>query len=181
MTFEAVDQIYHGTGNEDRLLRWFRSIFNSIQVGVLVIDAKTKIIVDINDAAALMIGSRREDIVGNSCGLCCCLSSNGKCPVIDLGIDIEDELCTLIRKDGSKIDILVTITSAFRNNRRFLIRSFVDISSCREDEEDWVEAERLLRDNIFKMRKIYNNVENATKIKQDLYRALGYDGENIDE
>jgi transcriptional regulator with PAS, ATPase and Fis domain len=173
MVYEIVGQIYHGTGNEDRLLRWFRSVFNSIQVGVLVVDAKTKIVVDINNAAALMIGSKREDIVGNSCVSCCCLSISNKCPVIDLGIDIEDELCTLVRKDGSKINILVTITSAFRNNRRFLIRSFVDIGSCKEDEKDWAEAEQLLRDNIFKMKKVCNNVKDADKVK---YRALSYGG-----
>jgi len=183
MVIEVMAGLNRNIIDTEKLLHWSKSVFNSIQVGILIVDVETKIVVDINPAAALMIGSRREDIVGSQCSSWCyCLSKNGKCPVIDLGIDIEDELHVLTRKDGSKLDILVTITSAILDNRKFLIKSFVDVSGCREDEEDWSEVEKLLSDNIIKTKKIYSSVnKNLSKVKQNLYKALNYSEEDKNE
>ena len=127
MAFEvAVDPYYINVVDKEKLLYWSKSLFNSIQVGILVIDVETKIVVDVNSAAALMIGSRREDIVGSPCTSCCfCSSKTGKCPVIDLGMDVENELHVLNRKDGTKLDILVNITSSILDDRKFLVESFV--------------------------------------------------------
>ena len=164
--------------DRERLLHWSKLLFDSIHVGILIVDAETKIIIDINPAAALMIGFRIEDIVGKTCSsYCSCLSEDGKCPVIDLDIDIENELKVLSRKDGSKLDILVSVTSSILNNRKFLIKSFVDVSSCVVDKEDWNGVEKLLSDNISKTKEMYNNRntnKNISKVKQDLYNALDY-------
>ena len=46
--------------NEKRI----RAIFNTVQAGILILDAETKHIVDLNPAAAQMIGSPRENIIG---------------------------------------------------------------------------------------------------------------------
>ncbi len=180
MVVEVKAGLPNDIDNERLLLHWSRSLFNSIQVGIMVVDVETKIIVDINPAAALMIGSMREDIVGSQCtSFCACMSKDGRCPVIDLGMDVENELYTLVRKDGSKLDILVTITSSILNNRKFLIKSFVDVSSCREDKEDWSEVEKLLSDNISKTKSMYDNTnKNMSEAKKKLYTALNYIGEN---
>lgn len=180
MVVEMVTSLNQNIIDKDGLLHWSKSLFNSIQVGILVVDVETKIIVDINPAAALMIGSSREDIVGSQCTSCCsCLSKTGKCPIIDLGIDVENELHVLNRKDGSKLDILVTITSSILNGRKFLVKSFVDVSSCVIDKNAWSEVEKLLSDNIIKTKKMCSNTnKNISKVKQNLYKALDYNGEN---
>jgi len=182
MAFEvAVDPYYINVVDKEKLLHWSKSLFNSIQAGILVIDVETRVIVDINYAAALMIGSSREDIVGSSCTTYCCLCKNEKCPVIDLGMDIESGSYVLTRKDGSKLDILVSITSLILYDRKFLIESFVDVSSCKEDKEDWSEMEKLLSDNIIKTKKMYSNIDkNISEAKQKLYKALDYSGEDND-
>jgi len=183
MVFKVMADPYISIIDKEKLLYWSKSIFDSIQVGILIVDVETKIIVDINSAAALMIGSRKEDIVGSPCASrCSCLSETGKCPVIDLGMDIENELHVLTRKDGSKLDVLINVTSSILDNRRFLIKSFVDVSSCREDKEDWGEIEKLLSDNIAKTKKTHNNIDkNMSKVKQNLYKALDYSGEDKNE
>lgn len=174
MAFKVAGEIYHQDSSEE-LIHWSKSIFNSLQVGILVIDVETKTIVDVNPAAALMIGSRREDIIGNSCILYGCFGNKeGKCPVIDLGLDIEDEICTLNRKDGTELNVRVTVTSALRNNKRYLIKSFVGITGCVEKEEDWTEVEQALSNNIAEIKNIYkkNCVRDTAKVKQDLRQAL---------
>lgn len=174
MDFKVAGKIYHQNSIED-LVNWSRSIFNTLQVGILVIDAETKTVVDVNPAAALMIGLRRENIIGNSCTLYGCLGSKkGKCPVIDLGLDIEDEICTLSRKDGTKLNVQVTVTSALHNNKRYLIKSFVDVIDCVEKEEDWTEVEQVLSNNIAEIKSICkkNCVRDTARVKQDLRKAL---------
>jgi len=174
MAFKVAGEAYQHTYSEE-LIQWSKSIFNSIQVGILVIDVETKTVVDINPAAALMIGSYREDIIGNSCTLYGCLGNKkDKCPIIDLGLDIENEICTLNRKDGSKLEVMVAITSVLRNNKRYLVKSFVDVTSGNGGREDWTEVEKLLSSNIADIEDIYksNCVKTAKKIKQDLHKAL---------
>jgi len=148
---------------------WSKSVFTSLQSGILIIDADTKIIVDVNPAAALMVGLSRDDIVGNSCSLFGC--SSGRCPVIDLGLDVENEVRILVRGDGTKLYVSTTITSALCNNKRYLIENFVDIT---EYEKDMQEVEELLSNNIAEMKKAShkNPVNDAAKVKQDLHRAL---------
>ena len=179
MVIEIMAGLNQDIIDKEKLLHWSKSLFNSIQVGILVVDVETKIVVDVNPAAALMIGSRREDIVGSPCtSHCSCMSKDGKCPVIDLGMDIEDKLYVLNRKDGSKLDILVTITSSILDNRKFLIKSFVNVSNCLEDKEEWDEIEKLLSDNIAKTKKMYSNInKNSSVVRQNLYKALNYNGE----
>jgi len=164
--------------DREKLLHWSKLLFDSIHVGILIVDAETRIVIDINPAAALMIGIRTEEIVGSPCNVYCnCLSEDGKCPVIDLDIDIENELKVLNRKDGSRLDVLVSVTSSILNNRRFLIKSFVDVSSCVINNEDWNVVEKLLNDNIYKTKEMYSNPninKNISKVKQDLYKALDY-------
>jgi len=152
---------------------WSKSVFNSLQVGILIIDADTRIIVDVNPAAALMVGLRREDIVGSSCSLFGC--SHSKCPVIDLGLDVEDEVRILVRRDGTRLYVSTTVTSALWDNKRYLIENFVDITDFREKyEKDWQEVERLLSNNIAEMKKaiLKDPTNNTAQVKQDLHRAL---------
>ena len=174
MAFKVASEIYQQNGIEE-LVHWSKSIFNSLQVGILVIDVETKTVVDVNPAAALMIGSIRENIIGNSCTLYGCFGSKeGKCPIIDLGLDIEDKICTLNRKDGTELNVRVTVTSALRGNKRYLIKSFIDVAGCVEKEEDWTEVEQALSNNIAEMKSTYekNYVRDTAKVQQDLRQAL---------
>jgi len=152
---------------------WSKSVFNSLQVGILIIEAETRTIVDVNPAAAVMIGLRREDIVGNSCSLFGC--SSNKCPIIDLGLDVENEIRTLVRKDGTELYVSTTITSVLWNNKKYLIENFVNIADfMRKYEKDWQEIEELLSNNIAEMKKTIhrNPASDTAQVKQDLHKAL---------
>ena len=172
----AIDAYGKWDDNED-YIRWSKKIFDSIIVGILVVDVETKIIVDVNFAASVMIGSKKEDIIGNICSKCCCLLKNGKCPLdgTDVIMDIENEECVLLRKDGSELDVLVTITSALKNNRRFLIENFVDVSNFVGSGKEWEKAEKLLHDNILRIRNVKNQHDEDIVdqgLMRELYKAL---------
>jgi len=165
----------------DELLEWSRLLFNSIQAGVLIIDADNKAIVDLNSTAALIIGLRREEIIGKRCINYPCFKDrkcmdcmNRKCPIIELGLDIEEEEAILTRGDNSKLSLLETVSVMICRNKKFLVKSFVNISHLQGPDEDWLEAEKLLSDNIVELKNGNRNhsFEELKNNKKTLHRAL---------
>ena len=62
--------------NEERL----RTILDTIQAGVVVIDEEGHTIVDANPAALAMIGAPREQVVDRVCHEYICPTEVGRCP-----------------------------------------------------------------------------------------------------
>ena len=114
---------------------WTETILQTIQSGVLVIDARTKKIVDINRAAEEMIGANKDEIVGRQCHNFICPNARGQCPVADSGQKIDDHETILIGKDGRRTEILKTVNRAIVDGRQLLIESFVDISQRKQAEK----------------------------------------------
>lgn len=171
---------FNNNGNYEELLEWFRRLFNSIQAGILIIDADSKIIIDVNPAAALMIGSIREGIIGNKCTSYPCFKNNScincsniLCPVANLNLDIEDEKTVITRKDGSKLNLLVTVNTMSCRDKKFLVKSFVNITNLENFNQDWQEAEKILAENMIKLKNIYQSYSfKVSEHKKDLYKAL---------
>ena len=67
--------------NEERL----KSILDHMQAGIVIIDAETHCIVDINSIAARLIGAPRDEILGKICHKFICPAEEGLCPITDLG------------------------------------------------------------------------------------------------
>jgi len=61
--------------NQQRL----KTIFDSVQAGVIIIDAETHVIVDANPAAQKMIGAHRRQMIGEICYESICPQSLQKC------------------------------------------------------------------------------------------------------
>ncbi len=65
--------------SEQRLNR----VLNTIQTGVVIIDAQTHVIFDVNQYAADLIGLPKERIIGNTCQQFICPALSGKCPFVE--------------------------------------------------------------------------------------------------
>jgi len=112
-----------------------RSILDSIQAGIVIIDQETHEIVDVNPAAAGMIGATREEILGRVCHGFICSAPDGKCPITDLGEKAHCSESVLLSADGTSLPVLKTVTSISAKGRQYVIDSFVDISSLKLAEE----------------------------------------------
>jgi PAS domain S-box-containing protein len=117
--------------SENRL----EAILDSIQTGVVIIDAKTHIIADVNPTAVELIGAPKEKIVGQVCHKFICPAEVGKCPITDLGQKIDKSERVLINVDGKNIPILKTVTPITLNDKEYLIDNFVDITELKNTEE----------------------------------------------
>ena len=118
-----------------------RLIIDSLPAGVVVIDPADHRIVDVNPAAAAMIGQSREDVVGSACFDYFCPSQRGDCPIVDGGSGLVSMERSIRDAAGREIAILKTAVRASMAGRDCIIESFVDISeqkklaSLREDVE----------------------------------------------
>lgn len=110
-------------------------IFEKIQTGVVVIDPVSHLILDINPNALALTGRSKEEMIGNICHQFICPAQKGKCPITDLGHVIDNTERILIEKDGNRIPILKTATTAVVGGKEVIIESFIDIRDQKKAED----------------------------------------------
>ena len=133
--------------NENRFLAAERenqqkmeAVLANIISGILVIDARTHMIVDVNPAAEDLIGLPKEKIVGRECHDFVCPAEKGKCPISDLGMNVNRSERILINGEGENIWILKSVVSVTLSGKEYLIESFVDMRKIKEAEEKLIQA-----------------------------------------
>ena len=122
--------------NEKRLTK----IMETVQAGIVLVDAKTGKIVSANSAASRMYGGAPEGLIDHVChGLLCPAADQG-CPILDLGQAVDNSERTLLRSDGSRLPILKSVVAVTLSDRQYLLESFLDLSKQKEMETDLREA-----------------------------------------
>lgn len=134
--FEKLDAVEPNTleklkENELRL----RTILDSIQIGIIIIEAKEHIIIDVNPVAMEMIGLQKDDIIGRVCHRFICPAECGMCPITDKKQTIDRSERILINNEGKQIPIFKTVKELMLNGRVCLIESVIDISDRKKAEE----------------------------------------------
>ncbi|MEA1980133.1 MAG: PAS domain S-box protein, partial [candidate division Zixibacteria bacterium] len=112
----------------------FKSILNTVQAGVVIIEEKTHEILFANPAAATMVQTSIENIVGKVCHEFICPAELGKCPISDLGQKIDNSEKKLLKVDGEELDILKTVNPIIINGKKCLVETFVDITNMKQAE-----------------------------------------------
>jgi PAS domain S-box-containing protein len=120
-----------------------KTVLDTIQAGIVVIDPETHIIVGVNAAAACMLGASRQEILNTVCHKCICAAENGQCPITDLGEHFDNAEQVLLTAKGERIPILKTVVSVTLAGRKHLLESFLDITERKRAEE---ERERLIEE-----------------------------------
>lgn len=110
-------------------------LFEKIQTGIVIIDPETHTVLDINPNALFLTGQSKEEVIGKVCHQFICPAEKGKCPITDLGQLIDNTERILIDKDGSRIPILKTATTAVVGGKDVIIESFVDIRDHKKAED----------------------------------------------
>ena len=122
---------------------YLKIIFNSVQAGMVVIDAQTHSIVDANHKAIEMIGAERSQTIGSICHEFICPAERGKCPITDLGQNVDSSERTLVVAGGQRIPILKTVAPVILGGRTYLLENFFDISERKRSEEALLKAKKL--------------------------------------
>ena len=145
---------------------WNKLILSTVLSGVMVIEADTRRIVEVNDTALKLIGLPKEQVIGSLCHQFVCPAEERNCPVLDLGKEVDLSEKILLRADGKRTDIIKTVVPVQLHGRRYLIESFVDISERRQAEEiifqskkDWEDS----FDSITDMITVHDNDYNIVR------------------
>jgi len=111
---------------------WFNTIWDNIQAGIVVVDADTHIIVSVNHAAAEILGYTEEQMKGNICHKFICPAEVGKCPISDLGQNIDSSERIVINSRGEEVPVLKSVARIVVEDHEYFVENFVDIRELKE-------------------------------------------------
>ncbi len=157
-------------------------ILNSIKAGVVIIDAETHKIEYLNPAAAEMIGVTEEKILGKICHDFICPAEKGKCPITDLGQEIDNSERIVLKANSEEINVLKTVTPITINERKLLLETFVDITESKKVAKALQENEKRFKSFAFTMADWLWEV-NAdgiyTYCSENVKKIIGYTAKDI--
>jgi diguanylate cyclase (GGDEF)-like protein/PAS domain S-box-containing protein len=113
-----------------------KTIVDSVQTGIILIDAESRRIVDVNDVAVSIIGRSKHEMLGATCHNFICPQPPGRCPVIDRGQAVENSEGLLLIASGQKLPVIKNVATVMLNGRRHLLESFIDISDRKRAENE---------------------------------------------
>ncbi|WP_052733572.1 PAS domain-containing sensor histidine kinase [Methanosarcina sp. 1.H.T.1A.1] len=108
--------------------------------GILLIEASSHKIVDVNPVAIKTIGRSKEEIVGNICHQFICPAEVGKCPISDLGLNMDNSEKTIINAQKEVIPILKSVVPVTIGDRDYFVESFIDLSERKRTEKKLLQA-----------------------------------------
>jgi len=159
-----------------------KTILDSLQTGIVILDWDTHTIVDVNPVAAQMIGAPKDEIVGRICHKHICPAEVGKCPITDLGQGVDDSEGELLRADGSIVPVIKTSIPVVLGDRTCLLESMVDISerkqaeeALRQAKEETDEAFRQLEQAVERANLLAVEAEVANAAKSDFLANMSHE------
>ena len=110
-------------------LEQFGMIWEKVDNSMMIIDCESRIIMDVNPAAARMYGAEREKMIGE---VCYKFFGQHECPIMDLHLTVDHEERKFIKADGNVIPILKSVSQIVYNGKPALLENFTDISYMKE-------------------------------------------------
>ncbi len=134
-TIRDVTERREASQNMEESKKRLEAILNSVQAGVIIVNAETHVIDYVNPYASEIIGLNEESIFGKVCHKFICPASVGQCPVTDLCNTVDNSEKTLLTADGQQRDILQSIIPITLHDGKHLIETFVDITERKQSEQ----------------------------------------------
>ncbi|GAB4314311.1 MAG: hypothetical protein Kow00127_05550 [Bacteroidales bacterium] len=132
-------------------------VLEKLHTGVMIVDAKTRKIDYMNQSALDMLGLEKKDVIGRICHKFICPKERGECPVIDLGLKVEQSEKELIGAHKRRTSTLKTVNEITLNGEKKLLESFVDITQKQMIQEA-IESSEL------KFRELFDHLQTAAII-----------------
>ena len=157
----------------------FRTVFQKIQTGILIVDPAEHKIIDANPIAIALLGHTKEELLGNTCHEFVCPAKCGECPITDLHKDVHNMERVLINARGERIPILKTVAKAKINGKEYLIESFVDIIDRKKSEDRKVALIAFMNESVMRVHKPLELTRQNLQVLADQAKSGDYDAEDI--
>ena len=113
---------------------YLQTLFETVPVGIFVVDAETRLVLDLNPHAQKVMGSEKDQIVGFRCNCVICPAGDDACPILDLGQSVDQSERVVLTPDGRRLPVLKSVVSVVRDGHEVLVESFVDITKIKQAE-----------------------------------------------
>ena len=113
-------------------LERLETIWGHVESGIAIIDAETRMVLDVNPAAVRLFGGDRDCMIGQKCYQ---FFGQHQCPIMDLNQSLDRAERQFAKADGSIITVLKSVSKIYYKGRLALLESFTDLSSFKEAEE----------------------------------------------
>lgn len=118
-------------------------LLHSLPQAVLVIEANTQRILDVNPQACILLGLPSERIAGKTCHSFISPKEECACPMTEEGKTMDRTECVIINAEGEEIPVLKTALAVDVDGDRWLIECISDITELRRAELERLEKEKL--------------------------------------
>ncbi len=166
--------------------KYLKTIFNSVQTALVIIDPETHTVFDLNPAAVGLIGAAKEDLVGKPCQGAICVAQGGQCPVTDRKHRFENTEHILITATGAKVPVQKTILPVTISGRQYLLENISDITDRKRAEDAmqkaYFELEQKVDERTTELKKTTRYLEEevaertrvmeALRLSEEKYRSL---------
>lgn len=122
------------------------TLLANFPAGVVIIDPATRAIESVNKTAARMFGKKIEHIAGKRCHKYLCPADEGKCPVLDLGKDIDNSEREMVCSDGSLRPVLKSVRRITTGGQEKLLECFTDMTEQKHVQEALRQSEQKFKD-----------------------------------
>jgi PAS domain S-box-containing protein len=156
-------------------------IFSSVRAGIMVVDARDHTIVDINPAAAEMIGLPRDQITGRVCHRFICPAELGRCPISDLGHTVDNSEKVLLTADGREVPLIKYATSVTLGGRHCYLETFIDNTARKLAERELQSAYNELKRNQDEIRAAYAELAANEQVLSQEYAKIVQNEQKIRE
>ncbi len=102
-----------------------KSILNSLQNGIIVVDPESYEIVYVNNAACKILGDSEKNILGQKCSDFICCSPGEKCPAASEESGILTSSCILAKSDGKTVPVKRTVIETEIDGKRQYIENLI--------------------------------------------------------
>lgn len=145
---------------------YLRNLIELLPVGIIIVDAREHRIRDLNSRALHMIGSSRQETIGQVCHGVICPAEVGKCPITDLGNTVDQSERVLLTSKQKPIPVLKTVFPVCRKGETVLIESFIDIRARKAAERVLLEAKEDLEHRVLERTR---ELQEQVRAKQEAH------------
>ena len=120
-------------------LTWLRVIYDNVRVGILLINAKTRKIVEANPEALNILDFPREHIIEHNCYRILCPDGTRNCPILTTGQNVQNVERAILTGSGKFLPVLTSVVNLKLNNHPFLVETILDNTRRKgiEDQLAW--------------------------------------------
>ena len=112
--------------------QFLRLLLNNLNAGVMVVDAQTRAIEQVNPAALTIMGRTANEVIGHCCHRFVCPADAQRCPILDLGQNVDNSERASVKVGGAEAVILKSVKRLTIDGKEKLLETFIDISERKQ-------------------------------------------------